>query len=84
MTYPSARLLYHHIRLYVVKKQFKFILYYLKLPSILRRLYPVFTIIELTTVSTNTIFRRYFSFSPNSAIINKEEEWEVEKILDSC
>ena len=84
ITYPSIKLLYHHIRLYVVEKQFKPILYHLKLLSTLRRLYPVFSIIKLTTTPTNLISRRYFSSSPNLAIINRKEKWEVEKIPDSC
>jgi len=33
--------------------------------------------------STNPISRRYSSLFPNPVIIDREEEWEVEKILDS-
>ena len=54
------------------------ILYCLKLSPILQRLYLVFHIVKLTTISKNPISRRYSKLSPDSVIINREEEWEVE------
>ena len=57
--------------------------YYLKLSLTLCKLYLVFLIVKFITTPTNPIFRRYFSPPPNSVIINRKEEWEIKKILNS-
>ena len=59
-------------------------LYYLKLSSTLWRLYLVFLVVKLTATPADLISRKYFSPSPDLVIIDKKEEWEVEKILNSC
>ena len=58
-------------------------LYHLKLSLTLCKLYLVFLIVKFITASTNHIFRKYFSPPPNSVIINRKEESEIKKILDS-
>ena len=58
-------------------------LYYLKLLPTLYKLYLVFNIVKLTTVFKDPISRRYSKFSLDPTIIDREEEWKVEKILDS-
>ena len=54
------------------------ILYCLKLSPTLQKLYLVFYIIKLTTIFKNPIPRRHSKLPPDSVIINREEEWEVE------
>ena len=49
-------------------------LYYLKLQLILQRLYSVFNIVKLTTISKYSIFNKYYSFPLDFIIINKEKE----------
>ena len=73
-TYSSAKLSYCHCRSYKVKKQVE---------PILCRLHLVFLVIKLAATSGNLITRRYSSTPLNLAIIDREEEWEVKKILDS-
>ena len=58
-------------------------LYYLKLSLTLQRLYLVFLMVEHTAFSDNLISKRYFNTFPDLVIIDGEEEWKVEKILDS-
>jgi len=57
--------------------------YYLKLSLMLQRLYLVFLMVEHTAFSDNLISKRYFNTFPDLVIIDGEEEWKVEKILDS-
>jgi len=65
----------------MIEKQVGPMLYHLKLSPILQKLYPVFLVVKLSTTPNNFIPRRHFDPSP--IIINGEEEWEVEKILNS-
>ena len=58
--------------------------YYLKLPSVLQKLYLVFYMIKLTLASQDPISSRHSSLPPDSIIVNKEEKQEVKKVLDSC
>lgn len=74
MTYLSTKLFYCYIRSYIVEKQVKLMLYYLKLSSTLQRLHLVFSMVKLTNPPNNPILERYFSFFPNLVIINREEE----------
>jgi len=55
--------------------------YYLKLPHFLQRLHLVFSMVKLTSTINNHILGRCSSFF--LIIINKEEKWEVERILDN-
>ena len=83
-THPSTKLSHHCFRPYIIEKQVRSMSYCLKLPPALQRLYLVFHIVKLTTIPKNSISRRHSKLSLNPVIINREEEWEVEKILDSC
>jgi len=57
--------------------------YYLKLSPTLYKLYLVFNIVKLTAVFKDLISGRCSKFSLDPTIIDRGEEWEVEKILDS-
>ena len=70
--YSSTKLLYCHLELYIVERWVEPISYCLKLSHILWHLYSVFHIVKLTSVSIDPI------------IIDEQEEWKVEKILNSC
>jgi len=57
--------------------------YRLKLPPVMKKLYSVFNIVKLSTALTSLIpGKRLESLLP-SIIINREKEWEIEKILNS-
>jgi len=49
----------------------------------MRQLHPVFNIIKLSTAPEDPILGRKLQALPLSIIVNGEEEWEVEEILDS-
>jgi len=57
--------------------------YYLKLPPAIRRLHPMFNIVKLTTISNNLILSKHLIPLPNPILIDRQEEWEVEKVLNS-
>lgn len=69
--YSSTKLSHYYLKPYMVEKQVEPISYYLKLPSILYRLYLVFSVIKFT-ISTSPIPERHTSFSLNLVIINRE------------
>ena len=58
--------------------------YCLKLALALQRLHSVFHVVKLTPTPKDPISSRHSSLSPDFIIINGEEKWEIEKILDSC
>jgi len=49
----------------------------------MRQLHPVFNAIKLSTAPEDPILRRKLQALPPLIIINGEEEWEVEEILNS-
>ena len=81
--HSSTKLLYYCIGLYVVEKQVGLMLYYPKLLSILQRLHLIFPVVKLTTAPNNLIPKRYSTITPDSIIIDREEEWKIKKILNS-
>ena len=68
------KLFHYHLSSYIVKKRVRPMLYYLKLQLILQRLYSVFNIVKLTTISKYSISNKYYSFPLDFIIINKEKE----------
>ena len=83
-TYLSTKLSHYYLRSYIVKKQVGPMLYCLKLSPTLWRLYLVFLVVKHIAIPADLISRKYFSLSSDLVIIDKKEEWEVEKILNSC
>ena len=57
--------------------------YHLKLSHWMKQLYLVFNIVKLTLALDDPITERKMEDHPLPIIINREAEWEVEKILDS-
>jgi len=50
----------------------------------MKRLHPVFNIVKLSVAPDNLIPRRRPRPLPLPVVIDGEEEWKVEEILDSC
>ena len=44
----------------------------------------VFNIVKLTVTLKDFILGQYALFLPDSVIIDREKEWEVEQVLNSC
>ena len=57
--------------------------YRLKLPHGMRQLHPVFNIVKLSAAPEDPILGRKPQAPPLPIIIDGEEEWEVEEILNS-
>jgi len=57
-----------------MRKEYKLMLYYLKLLSTLQRLYLVFPVVKLTAISDDPIPKRYSSLFLDPVIIDREEK----------
>ena len=57
--------------------------YRLKLPHWMKQLHPVFNIVKLTPAPEDPITGQRAEDHPLPIVIDREVEWEVEKILDS-
>lgn len=68
------KLFYCYLSSYIVEKRVGPILYHLKLPLILQRLYSVFNIVKLTATSKYSISNKYYNSLLDFIIINKEKE----------
>lgn len=79
ITCSLAKLLHHCLKSYMVKNQVKLILYYLMLLSVLQRLYLIFSMVKLSTVSNNPIFRKYSNTSLDLVIYQQKREVESRK-----
>jgi len=49
----------------------------------MRQLHPVFNVVKLSTAPEDPILGRKLQAPPPPIIVDGEEEWEVEEILDS-
>ena len=72
--YSSTKLSHQCLGSYIVKKQVEFIAYYLKLPSIMKRLYLMFNAIKLTAVLEDSISGYYSETLSDSTLIDRQEK----------
>ena len=82
-TQPSRKLAHRRLGPYVVEKQVSKLAYRLKLPPSMSRLHPVFNVVKLTPVPADPIVGRHPPPQPPPVLVDGEEEYEVEEILDS-
>jgi hypothetical protein len=84
MMYPSNKLDYNLISPYTILEWIGSKVYKLDLPSSIR-IYPVFhiSLLELAQPRNEPILG-HIQLPSLPIIINNEEEWEVEEIVDSC
>jgi len=83
-TYPLQKLSYRQLSLFVVEQRIGPMAYCLKLPHWMKQLHPVFNIVKLTPAPDNPITGRKTEDHPLPIVINREAEWKVEEILNSC
>jgi len=50
----------------------------------MKQLYPVFNVVKLTPALDDPITGQKTEDHPPPIVIDREVEWEVEEILDSC
>jgi hypothetical protein len=82
-TRPSRKLSHKRLGPFPIERQVGNNAYRLRLPAAMKRLHPVFNVIKLTPAKDDPIPGRRIPPPPDPEIIDGEEEWVVEEILDS-
>jgi transposase InsO family protein len=82
-TRPSKKLSHRRLGPFEVVKKVSNGAYQLKLPKSMSRLHPVFNVVKLTPAPLDPIPGRRPPPPPPPEVIDGEEEWIVEEILDS-
>ena len=83
MTCLSPKLSHHRLGPFEIERQVGLLAYHLKLPHGMRQLHPVFNVVKLFAAPEDPIPGRKLQALPLPIVIDGEEEWEVEEILDS-
>jgi len=79
----SPKLSYHQLGPFKIKSQVGPSAYHLKLPHGMRQLHPVFNVVKLSATTEDLILRRKPQALLLPVVVDREEEWEVEEILNS-
>jgi hypothetical protein len=82
-TRPSKKLSHKRLGPFIIEKKVGNSAYRLRLPLSMSRLHPVFNVVKLTPGPDDPIPSRRIPPPPPPEIIDGEEEWVVEEILDS-
>jgi hypothetical protein len=80
---PSQKLSHRRLGPFPIERQVSRNAYRLKLPFPMRHLDPVFNVVKLTPSPADLIVGRHLTLPPPLEVIDGEEEYLVEKILDS-
>jgi len=83
MTCLSPKLSHCRLGPFEIESQVGPSAYCLKLPHSMRQLHPVFNVVKLSTTPEDPILGRKPQALPPPIVIDREEEWEVEEILNS-
>jgi len=83
MTHPSPKLSHRRLGPFEIECQVGQLAYRLKLPHGIRQLHPVFNVVKLSTALEDPILGRKPRAPLPPIVVDGEEEWEVEEILDS-
>jgi len=82
-TRPSLKLSHCRLRPFKIEHQVEPLAYHLKLPHGMRQLHPVFNVVKLSSAPEDPILGRRPQAPLPPIVVDGEEEWEVEEILDS-
>jgi len=82
-TRPSLKLSHRRLGPFKIENQVGPSAYCLKLPHGMRQLHPVFNVVKLSATPEDLILGRKLQAPPPPIVVNGEEEWEVEEILNS-
>jgi len=80
----SPKLLHCQLGPFKIECQVEPLAYRLKLPYGMRQLHPVFNMVKLSTALEDLILGRKLQALPPPIVVDREPEWEVKEILDSC
>jgi Chromo (CHRromatin Organisation MOdifier) domain len=83
-THPSRKLNHRNLGLYPVERCVGHGTYHVKLPPSLQCLHPVFPIVKLYPTAVDPIPSRQAKPPPPRVLVEGNEEFEVEEILNSC
>jgi len=83
MTHPSPKLSHRRLGPFEIECQVGPLAYRLKLSHGMRQLHPVFNVVKLSAAPEDLILGRKPQALPPPIVVDREEEWEVEEILDS-
>jgi len=82
-TCPSPKLSHRQLGPFEIECQVGPSAYHLKLPHGMRQLHPVFNVVKLSAAPKDPILGRKLQALPPPIVVDGEEEWEVEEILNS-
>jgi hypothetical protein len=82
-TQPSKKLSHHQLGPFPVERHVGINAYHLTLPLLMKHLYPVFNVVKFTLAPMDPIPGRHVPPPPPPELIDGEEEYVVEEILDS-
>jgi len=82
-TRPSPKLSHRRLGPFEIERQVGPLAYRLKLPHGMRQLHPVFNVVKLSAAPEDPILGRKPQAPLPPIVVDGEEEWEVEEILDS-
>jgi transposase InsO family protein len=82
-TRPSKKLSHRHLGPFLVERKVGNNAYRLRLPLSMKRFHPVFNVVKLSLAPTDPFPGRHIPPPPPPEIVDGEEEWVVEEILDS-
>jgi len=82
-TCPSLKLSHRRLGPFEIERRVGPLAYHLKLPHGMRQLHPVFNVVKLSATLEDPILGRKPQAPLSPIIVDREEEWEVEEILDS-
>jgi hypothetical protein len=80
----SKKLAHHFLGPYIVEHRIGANAYRLHLPKSMSHLHPVFPVVKLLTAPPDPIPGRRSSPPPDPVLIDGEEEYEVEVVINSC
>src|SRR6266511_1596157 len=82
-TRPSKKLSHHQLGPYPIERHIGKYTYQLILPPSMRQLHPVFNVVKLTLAPDDPIHGRRRTPPPPPELVKGEEEYIVEKVLNS-
>ena len=82
-TCPSQKFAHHYLSPFTIVRKVRWNTYWLRLPTPMSHLHPVFNVIKLLLTPSDPILGRKASLPPLPEIVDGEEHYVVEQILDS-
>jgi len=82
-TCPSKKLSHRRLGPYPIERCVRKYAYHLVLPPPMRHLHPVFDVVKLSPAPDNPITGRHWNLPPLPELVDGEEEYIVEKSLNS-